>query len=118
MNEKYKFDDFTIDKYKSILELAKLQNKPFVFFNELKGLEKFIIWRHDVDISLKGALEFAKIEKEYEIKATYFFLLTSEYYSLFEKNSMDILRKIRDLGHRIGIHFDPSVYNNKEIKKT
>ena len=115
-SEEYFFNDFTESNYIKLLELAKTQYKNFVFFNETNDFENFVIWRHDVDISMHRALALAKIEARKGIKSTFFVLITSENYSLFEKDIRNILIEISELGHSIGLHFDANYYDisNKE----
>lgn len=44
------------------------------------------------------------------VSSTYFVLLTSDFYNVFSKNSMDGLMRIRSYGHEIGLHFDEMRY--------
>lgn len=108
--EKYHFDDFTTSNYCKLLKQAK-ENFAFKNFTNFHNQENFIIWRHDVDFSMHRALKLAKIEATEGIKATYFILLHSEFYNLFEKEISDLLNKIIELGHDIGLHFDSHYYN-------
>lgn len=70
--------------------------------------------RHDVDWDLRSALEMAKIEHEYRMKATYFILHTARYYGVTKKDYVmhkhsiiPILQKIQNqYGHEIGWHND------------
>jgi hypothetical protein len=87
---------FTYDEYRNILiEVAKSGKTMFL--------------RHDVDISLKKALEMAEKEKEFGISSVYFILLTSEYYNALSPENIERIRMIRDLGHTIGLHYDISI---------
>lgn len=110
--EKYKFDYFTLDNYKNILQLVIENGFQFIAYTD-KYVEsrKDVLWRHDVEFSPDIALKMAKFEHELGIKATYFFQLHSEFYNLLEKYFTDILREIRSLGHYIGIHFDAHYYD-------
>ena len=83
----------------------------------MKKKKKFTLWRHDIDLSVHRAYSLAKIEKNFCIKATYFFLLGSKFYNIFEKDIKDLILKIISLGHRIGLHFDPNQYNINSKKK-
>ncbi len=51
--------------------------------------KRYLILRHDVDFSVDRALELAKIENNYGISSTYFFLLHSDFYNIFEKDSFN-----------------------------
>lgn len=109
--EKYNFDYFTIVHYSEIIQLAKDQGFEFILHkDEFKPKRKDIIWRHDVEFSPDIALKMAEIEYKLGVKATYFFQLHSEFYNTLERYMSDILSKIKDLGHHIGLHYDSHYY--------
>ncbi len=85
--------------YNSYLELIK------------EGLEKDIgfFFRHDVDISLKKAVEMAEFESKNGIKSTYYILLSSPYYNALEAENLQRIRTLRELGMGIGLHYDNSI---------
>lgn len=85
--------------------------KEILTFNEYNGQNCFLI-RHDVDYDLNKALEMAKFESEMGIKATYFILLSSNNYNAFTIENQEIILKIKNMGHEIGLHFDPSNLDN------
>lgn len=111
--------DFSYNYFRKILqairsnsELRLLSQAPRI----LKGLWKSsdthkLILRHDVDVSLKRALRMAKIEKDFGICATYMVMTKSSLYCVGDATSRDILRKIMDMGHEIGLHIDPRPHN-------
>lgn len=110
--EKYNFDYFTITHYAEIVKLAKDMGFEFILHkDEFKPNRKDIIWRHDVEFSPDIALKMAEIENELDVTATYFFQIHSEFYNTLERYMSDILFKIRDLGHHIGLHYDSHYYN-------
>lgn len=102
-------EDFTLDNYRKLLKLAKTKF-TFAQYHIYEQHKNFILWRHDIDLSLEYSLKLAKIEKEEGVIATYFVLPHSEYYSPFERQSLDLLHEIQDLGHEIGIHYDTHFY--------
>lgn len=105
----YNFSDFTLENYKYLLKLGS-ENYQYTTFNDFKTKDNFIILRHDVDYSVHRALKMAKIESSLGIKATYFFLIHSEFYNLFERSVADKVEEIISLGHDIGLHFDSHYY--------
>lgn len=110
--EKYNFDYFTIAHYQEIVKLAKDMGFEFILHkDEFKPDRKDIIWRHDVEFSPDIALKMAEIEHDLDIQATYFFQIHSEFYNTLERYMSDILYKIKDLGHHIGLHYDSHYYN-------
>jgi hypothetical protein len=104
-SRRYHFADFTRRNYAALLRLA-LARYPIRTYLEVRPGERFLVWRHDVDFSMHAALKLAEIEAEEGVRATYFFLLHSEFYNLLERECIGIGRRILSLGHRLGLHFD------------
>lgn len=111
-SEKYHFNDFTRQNYRRLLKIAK-KKYNFRNFTNFNKNERFILWRHDVDFSVHSALALAKIEFSESIKSTYFLHIHNIFYNLFEKEISDKVRKIIQLGHSIGLHFDTHYYSIK-----
>jgi hypothetical protein len=109
-SEKYHFADFTRQNYRRLVKLASLNYTFRTFQNYVPG-ERFILWRHDVDLSMQAARKLSIIEAEEGVKATYFFHLHNTFYNLFEKENTLCGRDILSNGHEIGLHFDPEFYD-------
>src|ERR1044072_3232693 len=107
--EKCFFKDFTRENYKLILNIARTQYS-FKFFTDNLSEKNWVLWRHDVDYSPNSALRLAMIESDLGIKATYFLLIHSEFYNLFEKEVTNHFKCIKEMGHQLGLHFDNSYY--------
>jgi hypothetical protein len=104
-------EDFTEDYYGRLLQAAKLLY-DFITYQDLQeNKEGVILWRHDVDFSMHRALKLAEIEAEQGVKATYFFYFHSSMYNLMEAEIFKAGQEIIKLGHKIGLHFEPSFYN-------
>ncbi|MBK9335354.1 MAG: hypothetical protein IPM98_01720 [Lewinellaceae bacterium] len=88
------------------------QGYQFCFFEELQEPKKQIALRHDIDFDTNFALKSAIIESQLGIKATYFFLLRSSLYNIFSPQDYENVQLIREMGHAISIHFDPSIYED------
>ena len=110
MRTNYYFEDFTEEGYRACLALAAACWR-FESFGTASATPH-VLWRHDVDVSPNRALRLAEIENTRGVKATYFFLLHSEFYSCFEKSIRAIMRRIAGLGHDIGLHFDVAFYDD------
>lgn len=110
--EEYNFSDFTLKNYRKLIRMAK-KNFLFKGFDEINFHEKFILWRHDLDFSPQIAVKTALIEFEEGVKATYFVNLHSEFFHFWEKPVFKCLKKISELGHDIGLHFDCHFYENE-----
>lgn len=97
-------------------QLEKFYNKikslgDTVLFKDFKGEKSFLI-RHDVDFDLQLALDLAIFENKLGIKSTYFILTTCESYNVLCEKNKKILQEIISLGHEIGLHFDPTLYES------
>jgi len=103
--EKYQFEDFTRSNYRHLLRLAKARYS-FVSYSQAKLDSRFLLWRHDVDMSIHAAEKLAQIEADEGVAATYFLLVHSHYYNLFEREIRERVRNILTLGHSIGLHFE------------
>lgn len=78
--------DFTIDKYRELL-------------NTLKQHNNFKI-RHDVDLRPGFSLRVAKVEAEMGLHATYYFRTVPESYD------ENIIQQIVSMGHTAGYHYE------------
>jgi hypothetical protein len=66
--------------------------------------------RHDVDFSPKKAVEMAEREHKMSIgPACYYFMVSSDFYNIADKENRRIVSQILDMGHSIGLHYDLSV---------
>ncbi len=94
--------DFTVEKYKDLLEAIILNNYEFQTFEEfiLKPKSRSVILRHDVDVVPENSLLFARIQKSLGIKGTYYFRAVPE--SWDER----IIQEIAALDHEIGYHYE------------
>lgn len=99
--------DFTEEHYREILRIATAK-LTFIRFDELNEANNAALWRHDVDVSPQRALALANIEIQEGVKSTFFFMLSSAFYNILEPENIEIVQKIANMGHAIGIHFDPA----------
>ena len=120
--------DFTLHKYRSLLESLLQQGYQFLTFEQYcvsstassasdlqaEGRStasaifrpkadlptKYIILRHDVDLKAANSLATAQIEHQLGLQASYYFRVVPQ------SNQPDIIRAIADLGHEIGYHYE------------
>jgi len=103
---------YTEAEYEQLVLYALANWRPVFYPNALEEGET-ILWRHDVDYSPQRALALAEIEYRHGLKATYFFQFRSFFYNLLEPGMDGILRRIQAYGHSIGLHFDPTLYEDR-----
>ncbi len=101
--------DFTEAEYRRLLKVAK-EKRPFVRLAEYQTPGPACIWRHDVDFSIHRACRIGEIEAEEGLSSIYFLHLHNTFYSLLEREIADLVNRLLDLGHEIGLHFDPGFY--------
>ena len=102
-----------VQGFHKLVNIFREFNFEFVdFFSYKKVNLPSIIFRHDVDFSLDDALTIASTEEKLDIKATYFFMLTSNTYNAISLKNKNLIREIKEKGHSISLHFDPTAYQN------
>ena len=84
--------------------------RPFITFEQARFGVPGVLLRHDIDISLVLSHRMALIENSLGVRATYFVMVSSEFYNPAEAAQIRLLRGLVDLGHEIGLHFDGSTY--------
>ena len=107
---------YGIDGFRKLVNILREFNFEFVdFFSYKKANLPSIIFRHDIDFSLDDALIIASLEEKLDIKATYFFMLSTNTYSAISLKNKNLITEIKEKGHSISLHFDPTAY--KDIDK-
>jgi hypothetical protein len=107
--------DFTLEHYREILNAIKRSHKTFSFRDAHRLGERildegrFAIIRHDIEFNLAWALRIAELDAECGVHATFFLLQTSEY-NPFEEEQALTIRRILELGHDIGLHYDAGLF--------
>lgn len=70
---------------------------------------KTLFLRHDIDLHLENVIDMGNIENDLEIHSTFFIPITQPFNPFYTKN-VKILRRLKDLGHSFGIHYDMENY--------
>lgn len=102
--------DFTYEGYHNLLLLLRTHGYEIADYYNWNYKKRCVILRHDVDSDIGKALEMAHMEYDWEVKSTYFVLLTSDFYNVFSRSNCDKLHEILRCGHAIGLHFDEMNY--------
>ncbi|NLJ44772.1 MAG: hypothetical protein GX431_14020 [Bacteroidales bacterium] len=105
--------DFTFHALYQLLNSIKKQQfivQPFMEFIR-NPVPKFVILRHDVDKKETNSLLNAQIENLLGIVGTYYFRIVS---GSFDEN---VIRRIYDLGHEIGYHYEDLAIAKGDHKK-
>ena len=102
---------FDLEHYSELLAAARTGGYQFAFFDREPAPGDLLL-RHDVDLSLDAALTLAGLEAEAGAQATYFLMTESVFYNLASPEGEHALRRLRELGHRVGLH---AVYPRLEL---
>lgn len=102
---------FDLAHYGELLAAAKSGGYRFAFFDHEPAPGDLLL-RHDVDLSLDAALTLAGLEAEAGAQATYFLMTQSVFYNLASSEGEHALGRLRELGHRVGLH---AVYPRLEL---
>lgn len=98
--------DFTLSIYKYFLKSFISNEHSFITFKDFihskiyLNNNSIIILRHDVDRLPNYSLITAEIEYSLGINGSYYFRIVPESFNI------DFIRKIADLGHEIGYHYE------------
>ena len=96
--------------YVEFLNKAKARNFSFVQFRDFlpngpQLPKRYIALRHDIDFAPGYSLEMAELERAAGVTSTFFVLVDGQFYDPLETETIRQIRKIRSLGHEIGLHF-------------
>jgi hypothetical protein len=96
--------DFTLKKYSHFCETLKSLSCPILAVEDFISPSHpggfSVILRHDVDRWLPTAIRMAKLEAEYNIRASYYVRMTP---GVFKPAA---LKRLSHLGHEIGYHYE------------
>lgn len=92
------------EEYRKILRNIR-QSGKYMDYREAAEADCFIILRHDIEFSVERAYRMSLIEKEEGIASTYFVQITSNAYNAFSQKNMEMLKRMIQNGHRIGLHY-------------
>jgi hypothetical protein len=102
---------FDLTHYRELLEAAQAGGYDWATFDR-PPRPGDVYLRHDVDLSLRAALETARIEHELGVRATYFLMTESGFYNLDSELGRETQRQLREWGHAVGLH---AVYPRAEL---
>ena len=92
----------TVDEYRKagykLIQVKDLSN--------VNNDDKYLLIRHDVDLSLIAAMSLAAYEFVNNIKSSYFILLYSPIYNALSPTSIEAIKQIVKYQHQIGLHVD------------
>lgn len=107
--------NFSLKHFQEILNVALDSGYRFGSYDELENnINLLCVLRHDIDYTPLQAIELGKIENELDIRAYYFFQISSEIYNIRDWKVYNTIQELKEMGHHVGLHLDLSW--NPEIK--
>jgi hypothetical protein len=95
--------DFSLEHYRELVRAAQRGDYRFAGF-DCPPEVGVIILRHDVDLSLAGALAVAEAEADEGAWSTWFLMSRSVFYNLASAEGERAVARLRELGHRVAHH--------------
>jgi hypothetical protein len=102
--------DFSLPGYTGLIEAFMARGYAVTDYADVDVAKPHLVLRHDVDMDLERALLMAEEEARIGVKSHYYVLLRTEMYNLFSRRANEVMRRMLELGHRVGLHFDASLY--------
>lgn len=100
---------YSLPHYRDILRTAKARYWLPRVQDVAFGLPErdFFLVRHDVDLTPWAALRMAELEHAEGVCTTYYFRLHAPFYNGLDAAVIEVVRAIADLGHEVGLHYEP-----------
>jgi hypothetical protein len=95
--------DFSLSHYRELLRAARDGGYRWAGFDAPPAAGHLIL-RHDVDLSLEGALAVAEVEADEGAWSTWFLMTRSVFYNLTSSEGERAIERLRSLGHRVAHH--------------
>ena len=98
---------FSYNEFKNLINMVQ-QNLPIVDYKDVNdNTKKFCVLRHDIEFSIDRAYKLAKIENELGVISTYTVQVRNNTYNALSEKNINLILKIKELGHHIGLHQNP-----------
>ena len=97
--------DFTLAHYKeTLVAFGKSGYQTTLMDKHVQGKQLILV--HDVDMDVSLVLPMAKIEQAVGTVSTYFFRMGAKNYNLFSRETISVIREIKNMGHDVGYHYE------------
>ncbi len=104
---------FKFEAYVKLLKWLKKRYEIITFSEVSNESNSFLLLRHDIDASIKAALKMARLERRLGIRSTYLVMFSNKLYNILEKDNLEALKDLSELGHEIGLHYDLPTYEKR-----
>lgn len=97
---------YSKESYRSLLRRALELGYAFAgFVEDTQAGGRCIYLRHDVDYSLRMAVELAEINQSLGVRGSFCVLLRSQIYNLLSQDGLQVIRRLLALGQRVAFHY-------------
>lgn len=110
------FQKFSIADYTRLIEEFRRRGYEVVDFLQATPDARHLLLRHDVDMCLGRAVRLAEAEAELGVRSSYFVLVNTEMYNVASRGARDSLRRLHELGHDVGLHFDGAHIRDHDLE--
>lgn len=107
-------NEFSLEAYSALLSALRERGYRDVEFQDAEPSSPHLVLRHDVDMTIESAVRIAEVEAGLGMRSAFFVLLRSELYNPLSGHGEHGIRRILELGHRLGLHFDASLYPGRD----
>jgi len=98
--------NFTYESYEKLLQYIRALGYSIGPLRNFPENGPYVFLRHDIDISVKKALDMAVLERKLGVTSSFFVLLTSPYYNALAWENIQAVKEIAEMGHEVGLHYD------------
>jgi len=106
---------FSYNEYKNIINLVQSHLPIIDFANVKTNTKKYCVIRHDIEFSMDRAYKLAELESQLGIQSTYTVQLRNNTYNALSEKNIQLIHRIRKLGHKIALHQNPPFMNKKKL---
>lgn len=111
---RFQNSEFTLGNYVAMVQGFVQAGYEFCSFSQVARTHgrpgRFLLMRHDIDFDVHAAEKMAQSEAGLGIRSTFFFLLRTPFYNVFNLAETEAIHRIIAMGHEIGLHFDRGAY--------
>ena len=100
---------FDTSSYERLLRRVRDAGRPFLEFDDREAREGVLL-HHEVELSLDRALAMARLEATLRIDGTYCVPLEAPIEDSSTVTYADTVRTLSQLGHEVGLRFDPRAH--------
>ncbi len=101
--------DFSLQHYIDTINDYRQAGYKLIQVKDIHHLnddDKYLLIRHDVDLSLRAAVELSAFEHVHGIPTSYFILLYSPIYNPLAPDNLLCIKQISKYEHEVGLHVD------------